>query len=82
MTKNRLVDRGLAGAKHLFCVSLVNLACKHKEQGLMKQVDEQRMSAYESERTKTALKDPGGQRVSRKHDAHVCAHKVHEAKGE
>ncbi len=72
----------LAGAEHLFCVSLVNLACKHKEQGLMKQVDEQRMSAYESERTKTALKDPGGQRVSRKHDAHVCAHEVHEAKGE
>ena len=50
----------LAGAEHLFCVSLVNLTCKHKEQGLMKQIDEQRMSAYESERTKTALKDPGG----------------------
>ena len=72
----------LAGAEHLFCVSLVNLACKHKEQGLMQQVDEQRMSAYGSERTKAALKDPGGQRVSCKHDAHVCAHEVHEAKGE
>ena len=81
----RKIDRltgVLAGAEHLFCVSLVNLACKHKEQGLMKQVDEQWMSAYESERTKTALKDPAGQRVSREHDAHVCAHKVHEAKGE
>ena len=81
----RKIDRltgVLAGAEHLFCVSLVNLTCKHKEQRLMKQVDEQRMSAYESEGTKTALKDPGGQRASRKHDAHVCAHKVHEAKGE
>ena len=81
----RKIDRltgVLAGAEHLFCVSLVNLTCKHKEQGLMKQIDEQRMSAYESEGTKTALKDPGGQCSSRKHDAHVCAHKVHEAKGE